>query len=137
MLKNVPHKSCLFYVMVTKALDWYTISLYLPPKQNIPSTGNNKNSKYKIIRRWSSTYRKNVTSVELAVKECVGHNVGLGWTLKEKQEKTSMDPWQEHESIKAQLSSQAQDMQHDLIAPFNRMLHFLLYQHLAQFVYIY
>lgn len=134
MLKNIPHKSCLCYVMVTKALDWYTISPYLPPKQNIPSIGNNKNSKYKIIRRWSSTYRKNVTSVELAVKRCVEHNVGLGWTLKEK---ISMDPWQEQESINAQLSSQVQDTQRDLIRPFNRMLHLLLYQHLAQFVHIY
>lgn len=80
---------------LTKALDWYTISPHLPPKQNIPSIGNNKKSQYKIVRRWSSTSRKNVAPVELAVKECAGHNVGLGWTLKAKQEKLSMDWRQE------------------------------------------
>lgn len=75
--------------------------------------------------------RKNVTPVELAVKECVGHNVGLGWTLKEKQEKMPMDRRQERESVNAQLSSQVQDTQRDLITPFNRMLRFLLHQHVA------
>lgn len=75
--------------------------------------------------------RKNVAPVELAVKEYVGHNVGLGWTLKEKQEKIPKDRRQERENVYAQLSSQVPDTQHNVITPFNRMLRFLLHQHVA------